>query len=263
MSKKIPQLLAWEPVVAPRKQRQVSSGIALCGRGYDSSRNVDGPGYEAGLGDRLNTPCPCNVLMLYPRFAADSFWSFDRSCKLMGVRRPAAPLGLISVAAMLPVSWTVRLAIDCNTASITDDDLAWADVVFTGGMLPQQADTLRLIEVCRSWGKPVVVGGPDPTSIRASTPQPTFRCSGEAEDVIDEFVAAGERLPDRASSQRPNSGPTSPRRQCRVSTCSAFKTIFILACSIRAAARFTCEFSRYHLNFTGGCRGQDDPPDAC
>ena len=86
--------------------------------------------------------------MLYPRFAADSFWSFAESCKLMGVRRPAPLLGLITVAAMLPGSWTVR--VDCNTASIADDDFAWADLVFTGGMLPQQADTRRLIEVCRS-----------------------------------------------------------------------------------------------------------------
>jgi len=111
----------------------------------------------------MNTPCPCNVLMLYPCFTADSFWSFAESCKLMGVRRPAAPLGLITVAAMLPGSWTVPF-VDCNTASITDDDFAWADLVFTGGMLSQQADTLRLIELCRSRGKPVVVGGPDATS---------------------------------------------------------------------------------------------------
>src|SRR6266446_3725220 len=110
----------------------------------------------------MNTRHPCNVLMLYPLFA-DTFWSFAESCKLMGVRRPTAPLGLITVAAMLPDSWTVRL-LDFNTASITDDDFAWADLVFTGGMLVQQAETLRLIELCRSRGKPVVVGGPDPTS---------------------------------------------------------------------------------------------------
>src|SRR6478672_7259087 len=138
----------------------------------------------------MNAPRPCNVLMLYPLFAADSFWSFAESCKLMGVRRPAAPLGLITVAAMLPGSWTVRL-VDCNTASITDD-FAWADLVFTGGMLPQQADTLRLIELCRSRGKPVVVGGPDPTSSPHIYAAADFQVLGEAEGVIDEFVAARE-----------------------------------------------------------------------
>jgi len=137
----------------------------------------------------VNTACPYKVLMLYPTFAADSFWSFAESCKLMGVRRPAAPLGLITVAAMLPESWTVRL-VDCNTTALTDDDLAWADLVFTGGMLPQQADTLRLIELCRSRGKPVVVGGPDPTSSPHVYAAADFQVLGEAEGVIDEFVAA-------------------------------------------------------------------------
>jgi radical SAM superfamily enzyme YgiQ (UPF0313 family) len=129
--------------------------------------------------------------MLYPLFAADSFWSFAESCKLMGVSRPTAPLGLITVAAMLPGSWAVRL-VDCNTGSITDDDFAWADLVFTGGMLPQQADTLRLIELCRSRGKPVVVGGPDPTSSPHIYAGSDFQVVGEAEGVIDEFVAAWE-----------------------------------------------------------------------
>jgi radical SAM superfamily enzyme YgiQ (UPF0313 family) len=138
----------------------------------------------------MNTRHPCNVLMLYPLFA-DTFWSFAESCKLMGVRRPTAPLGLITVAAMLPDSWTVRL-LDCNTASITDDDFAWADLVFTGGMLVQQAETLRLIELCRSRGKPVVVGGPDPTSSPHIYAAADFQVLGEAEGVIDEFVAAWE-----------------------------------------------------------------------
>ncbi|WP_431206539.1 B12-binding domain-containing radical SAM protein [Bradyrhizobium betae] len=139
----------------------------------------------------MNLASPCNVLMLYPLFTAESFWSFGESCKLMGVKRPAAPLGLITVAAMLPEDWTVRL-IDCNTASFGEDDLAWADVVFTGGMMPQQADTLRLIDVCRAAGKPVVVGGPDPTSSPHVYEKADFRVLGEAESVIDEFIAAWE-----------------------------------------------------------------------
>ena len=139
----------------------------------------------------MNVATPCNVLMLYPLFLAESFWSFGESCKLMGVRRPAAPLGLITVAAMLPKEWTVRL-IDCNTQPLGDEDFAWADVVFTGGMLPQQADTLRLIELCNAAGKPVVVGGPDPTSSPHVYERADFRVLGEAEGVIDEFIAAWE-----------------------------------------------------------------------
>src|SRR5437870_2128219 len=119
--------------------------------------------HDWSVGGEMGEPRPNNVLMLYPRFVADTFWSFAESCKLMGARRPTAPLGLITVAAMLPTSWKVRL-IDCNTEAVAEADIAWADLIFTGGMLPQQADTLRLIELCRERGKPVVVGGPDATS---------------------------------------------------------------------------------------------------
>ena len=134
---------------------------------------------------------PTNVLMLYPHFVADTFWSFAESCKLMGARRPTAPLGLITVAAMLPASWKVRL-IDCNTEVVDEGDIAWADLIFTGGMLPQQADTLRLIELCRELGKPVVVGGPDATSSPHVYAAADFRVLGEAEGVIHDFIAAWE-----------------------------------------------------------------------
>jgi radical SAM superfamily enzyme YgiQ (UPF0313 family) len=183
----------------------------------------------------------CNVLMLYPRFTADSFWSFAESCILMGVRRPAIPLGLITVAAMLPRSWTVRL-VDCNTAPVTDDDFAWADVVFTGGMLPQQADTLRLIELCRSRGKPVVVGGPDPTSSPHIYAAADFRVLGEAEGIIDEFVAAWEN--------GARSGVfTAPRFQADVTTTPVprfdllrLQDYLYLGVQYSRGCPFTCEF---------------------
>ena len=78
-----------------------------------------------------------NILLVYPRFAPDTFWNFAATCKLFGARCPAAPLGLITMAAMLPSSWQVRL-IDRNAEELSDADLDWADLVMTGGMLPQQ-----------------------------------------------------------------------------------------------------------------------------
>jgi radical SAM superfamily enzyme YgiQ (UPF0313 family) len=105
----------------------------------------------------------CNVLMIYPRFMADSFWNFSEACELVGARYPAIPLGLITVAALLPKSWNVRL-VNRNTEDLTEADLAWADMVMTGGMLFQQSDTLELIDMCRARGLPVVVGGPDVSS---------------------------------------------------------------------------------------------------
>ncbi len=86
--------------------------------------------------------------MIYPRFMADSFWNFSEACELVGARYPAIPLGLITVAALLPKSWNVRL-VNRNTEELTESDLDWADMVMTGGMLFQQSDSLELIEMCR------------------------------------------------------------------------------------------------------------------
>src|SRR5579885_1967680 len=104
-----------------------------------------------------------NVLMIYPRFTLPTFWNLTEACKLFGARYPNAPLGLITVAGMLPQHWNVRL-VDLNIEEVTDEDFRWADMVMTGGMIPQQVDLLRVIGLAHSKGKPVVVGGPDPTS---------------------------------------------------------------------------------------------------
>ncbi len=135
---------------------------------------------------------PCNVLMIYPRFMADSFWNFSEACELVGARYPAIPLGLITVAALLPKSWNVRL-VNRNTEELADSDLAWADMVMTGGMLFQQADTLELIDMCRARGVPVVVGGPDATSSPHRYERANFRVLGEVEDIMEDFVAAWEQ----------------------------------------------------------------------
>jgi hypothetical protein len=95
----------------------------------------------------------CNVLMVYPKFTTRSFWSYDGACELMGAKYPAAPLGMITVAALLPNAWTVRL-VNRNTEDLQSADLAWADMVMTGGMLAQRRDALRLIELAQSAGKP-------------------------------------------------------------------------------------------------------------
>ena len=107
----------------------------------------------------------------------------------MGARYPTAPLGLITVAAMLPSHWEVRL-VDRNTEDLTDADLAWADMVMTGGMLPQQADTLALIELCRRNDLPVIIGGPDATSSPHIYKEADFRVLGEAEGVLNDFITA-------------------------------------------------------------------------
>ena len=95
-------------------------------------------------------------LLIYPEFRSSSFWNYRATCELVGAKYPAAPLGIITVAALLPDDWEVRL-VDCNVQQLADEDLDWADIVFTGGMIAQQVASLRLIAELKRLGKTVVV----------------------------------------------------------------------------------------------------------
>jgi radical SAM superfamily enzyme YgiQ (UPF0313 family) len=134
----------------------------------------------------------CRVLMIYPRFIPNSFWNYIESCKLVGARYPAPPLGLITVAALLPRSWDIRL-VNRNTEELSDADLDWADLIMIGGMLNQQPDFLYLIELAHVHGKPVCVGGPDVSSSPHLYAAADFTVIGEAEDIISDFIAAWRR----------------------------------------------------------------------
>jgi radical SAM superfamily enzyme YgiQ (UPF0313 family) len=131
----------------------------------------------------------CNVLLVAPRFSGQSFWNFRAACEVYGARFPAPPLGLITVAALLPASWQCRL-VNRNTEELQESDLDWADLVMTGGMLPQQPDTLRVIELAHQRQKPVVVGGPDATSSPEAYRSSDFQVLGEAEGIIGAFIEA-------------------------------------------------------------------------
>ncbi|HZZ85521.1 MAG TPA: radical SAM protein [Anaeromyxobacteraceae bacterium] len=143
----------------------------------------------------MSRSAACKALLVHPKFAGTSFWNYRSTCELLGARYSAAPLGLITVAALLPSSWQVRL-VNRNTEELTEGDLAWADVVLTGGMLPQRQDTLALIELAHARGKPVVVGGPDATCAPDAYAAAEFRVLGEAEEIVADFLRAwdaGER----------------------------------------------------------------------
>jgi radical SAM superfamily enzyme YgiQ (UPF0313 family) len=101
----------------------------------------------------------------------------------MGAKYPAAPLGLITVAALLPREWEMRL-IDMNASLLTEKDILWADIVFLGGMLPQQPNLIKLIELFHAHDKKVVVGGPDPSSQPQFYEQADYLVIGEAEPSI-------------------------------------------------------------------------------
>ncbi|MBK8481768.1 MAG: B12-binding domain-containing radical SAM protein [Proteobacteria bacterium] len=129
------------------------------------------------------------VLLVYPRFEGKSFWNYQATLEAVGKRYSNTPLGLITVAAVLPRDWELRLC-DCNVGELTDEDLAWADVVFTGGMLPQQTHALAVVGRAQRLGAYVAVGGPDCTCSPEVYAAADLRVAGEVEAVVDALVEA-------------------------------------------------------------------------
>jgi radical SAM superfamily enzyme YgiQ (UPF0313 family) len=130
-----------------------------------------------------------HILLIFPRFNPNSFWALTETCRVAQARAPSPPLGLMTVAAMLPQEWSFKL-VNCNADTLTDADLDWADLVMTGGMLPQADHTVAIIERCRLRNVPVCVGGPDATSRPEIYEAADFLVLGEAETILDTFVAA-------------------------------------------------------------------------
>jgi len=98
------------------------------------------------------------VLLVYPR-NPDTFWSFKHALKFIFKKATFAPLGLLTVAAMLPDEWEKKL-VDMNTTTLTDKDIKWADYVFISAMVVQQDSAREVINRCKKFGTKTVCGGP-------------------------------------------------------------------------------------------------------
>jgi radical SAM superfamily enzyme YgiQ (UPF0313 family) len=141
-------------------------------------------------------PGPLNVLLLYPEFP-DTFWSFRHALRFLGARAAFPPLGLLTVAALLPEAWPKRL-VDLNVTTLRDRDLEWADCVLISGMTVQRESARRLIARCRAAGLPVVAGGPLFTTEPENFPEVDHFVLNEAELTLPRFLADLERgVPER------------------------------------------------------------------
>lgn len=103
-----------------------------------------------------------NILLVYPRFPK-TFWSYEKILELVNRKVLLPPLGLITVAAILPQEWTYKLA-DTNICPVTEEEWGWADLVIISAMIVQKEDMMRQIALAHQHGKPVAVGGPYPSS---------------------------------------------------------------------------------------------------
>ncbi len=98
------------------------------------------------------------ILLVYPKYP-DTFWSFKYALKFVSKKASFPPLGLLTVASMLPDEWEKRL-IDMNVSVLTEDDLMWADYVFISAMIVQKKSTMEVIRRCKKLGIKMVAGGP-------------------------------------------------------------------------------------------------------
>jgi radical SAM superfamily enzyme YgiQ (UPF0313 family) len=104
-----------------------------------------------------------NVLLLYPRFPK-SFWSFEKAIELTGRKAMLPPLGLVTVAAILPQTWNYKL-VDLNVREVTEAEWNWSEMVICSAMIVQKPDLLAQIQEAKRRGKRVAVGGPYPTAL--------------------------------------------------------------------------------------------------
>jgi len=128
-----------------------------------------------------------NILMVYPEFP-DTFWSFRNALKFIRKKASSPPLGLLTIAAMIPEEWSVRL-LDLNVVSLSPDDLAWADYVFISAMVIQRESVNDVIARCKEAGVPMVAGGPLFTSEYEQFPEVNHFVLNEAEITLPLFLA--------------------------------------------------------------------------
>jgi radical SAM superfamily enzyme YgiQ (UPF0313 family) len=114
------------------------------------------------------------ILLIYPEFP-DTFWSFKHALNFIRKKASTPPLGLLTVAAMLPPHWEKRL-VDLNVRPLRDRDLAWADYAFVSAMAIQRESISQVIARCKAAGLKVVAGGP------------LFTAEHEKFETVDHFV---------------------------------------------------------------------------
>jgi len=126
------------------------------------------------------------ILLVHPEFPT-TYWSFDHALPFVGKKASLPPLGLMTVAAMLPPAYEVRL-VDLNVTALSPADVSWADLVFLSAMIVQKESFDEVTALCRQLGKPVVAGGPYPISMYGQIQGVDHFVLDEAELTLPRFL---------------------------------------------------------------------------
>jgi radical SAM superfamily enzyme YgiQ (UPF0313 family) len=145
------------------------------------------------------------ILLISPQ-TPDTFWSFKHALRFVSRKASMAPLGLLTVAAMLPPEWELKL-VDLNVARLKDEDLRRADYVLLGAMIVQKDSVREIVARCAALGKIVIAGGPLFTTGHELFLEIQHFVLGEAEEVMPQVVAdmlSGNLKPVYQAAQRPD-----------------------------------------------------------
>ena len=127
-----------------------------------------------------------NALLVYPEHPP-TYWGANFALEIVGIKSAFPPLGLLTIAAMFPPQYDLRV-VDMNVTSLEESDLEWADMVFTSTMIVQRASLQAVIERCNRAGLPVVAGGPHPTTFHDELAGVDHFVLDEAEEIFPEFL---------------------------------------------------------------------------
>jgi radical SAM superfamily enzyme YgiQ (UPF0313 family) len=180
-----------------------------------------------------------NALLIYPEFP-ETYWSFKHALKFVGKRAAQPPLGLMTVAALLPKAWKKRL-VDTNVERLKDSDLAWADVALVSAMHIQRESLASIVERCRARGLRTVVGGPIASSLSAAELNADHVVIGEAESLIASLardLEQGRAEPVYRAAERPEMA-TSPLPDLSLIKMRRYST---MAVQYSRGCPFNCEF---------------------
>ncbi len=126
------------------------------------------------------------ILLVYPEIPP-TFWSFKYALKFIGKKASDPPLGLLTLASLLPSVWEKKL-VDLNTRRLSQKDVAWADLVFISGMDIQKKSFIEVVKRCKGAGKFVVAGGPMVTQYPEGFPDVDCFILNEAEITMEPFL---------------------------------------------------------------------------
>jgi radical SAM superfamily enzyme YgiQ (UPF0313 family) len=179
------------------------------------------------------------VLLVYPQ-NPDTFWSFKHVLHFVSKRSTFPPLGLLTLASMLPPDWKLKL-VDLNVERLKDSDIRWADYVMVSAMIVHKDSVNEIVGRCVSLGKPVIAGGPLFTTGHEAFPAIRHFVLGEAEELVPQLVAdmlAGKVRSQYHTDNRPDvTGVPVPRWDL-----VDFSHYVTMAVQFSRGCPFDCEF---------------------